>query len=63
MRWPEIVEVIKAQQGELGDFSELDWNAKCDILRSNPITVMRMFEKESRRSDDQPHPLTSKAHW
>ncbi|KAK0151948.1 ATP-dependent DNA helicase PIF1 [Merluccius polli] len=45
MRWPEIVEVIKAQQGELGDFSELDWNAKCDILRSNPITVMRMFEK------------------
>ena len=45
MRWPEVVEVIKAQQGELGDFSELDWNAKCDILRSNPITVMRMFEK------------------
>ncbi|XP_060756276.1 uncharacterized protein LOC132867382 [Neoarius graeffei] len=45
MRWPEVIEVIKAQQGELGDFSELDWKAKCDILRSNPVTVMRMFEK------------------
>ncbi|KAK0133510.1 hypothetical protein N1851_030970 [Merluccius polli] len=45
MRWPEFVEVIKTQQSELGDFSELDWNAKCDILHSNPITVMRMFEK------------------
>lgn len=43
MRWPEVIQVIKAQQGELVDFSELDWKAKCDILRSNPITVMRMF--------------------
>ncbi|XP_029987916.1 uncharacterized protein LOC115417874 [Sphaeramia orbicularis] len=46
MRWPEVIQVIKAQQGQtLGDFSELDWKAKCDILRSNPVTVMRMFEK------------------
>ncbi|XP_069378951.1 uncharacterized protein [Paralichthys olivaceus] len=45
MRWPEFIEVIKAQQGESVDFSQLDWNAKCDILRSNPVTVMRMFEK------------------
>ncbi|XP_028298421.1 uncharacterized protein LOC114460697 [Gouania willdenowi] len=46
MRWPEVIEAIKAQQGEtLGDFSEMDWKAKCDILRSNPVTVMRMFEK------------------
>ncbi|XP_051814270.1 EF-hand domain-containing protein D1 isoform X1 [Acanthochromis polyacanthus] len=46
MRWPEIIGVIKSQQGQtLGDFSELDWKAKCDILRSNPVTVMRMFEK------------------
>ncbi|XP_074549060.1 uncharacterized protein LOC141807175 [Halichoeres trimaculatus] len=46
MRWPEVIEVIKAQQGQtLGDISALDWKAKCDVLRSNPVTVMRMFEK------------------
>ncbi|KAJ8388010.1 hypothetical protein AAFF_G00148010 [Aldrovandia affinis] len=45
MRWPEFIAVIKAQQGEEGDFSGLDWNEKCEILRSNPVTVMRMFEK------------------
>nr|XP_021330385.1 uncharacterized protein LOC101882679 [Danio rerio] len=45
MRWPEIVTVIKAQQGEEIDFSQLDWATKCEILRSNPVTVMRMFEK------------------
>ncbi|KAE8287245.1 hypothetical protein D5F01_LYC15214 [Larimichthys crocea] len=45
MRWPEVIEAVKAQQGEQVDFSQLDWNAKCDILRSNPVTVMRLFEK------------------
>ena len=45
MRWPEFIEIIKAQQGESVDFSKLDWNAKCDILRSNPVTVMRLFAK------------------
>ena len=45
MRWPEVIDIIKAQQGEEGDFSELDWNQKCEILRSNPVTVMRLFEK------------------
>ncbi|XP_051816503.1 uncharacterized protein LOC127537664 [Acanthochromis polyacanthus] len=44
MRWPEVIQVIKAQQGQtLADFSQLDWKSKCDILRSNPVTVMRMF--------------------
>ncbi|KAE8277990.1 hypothetical protein D5F01_LYC23957 [Larimichthys crocea] len=45
MRWPEVIEAVKAQQGEQVDFSQLDWNAKCDILRSNPVTVMWLFEK------------------
>ncbi|KAK7149216.1 hypothetical protein R3I94_008742 [Phoxinus phoxinus] len=45
MRWPEVITAIKAQQGEHVDFSELDWATKCEILRSNPVTVMRMFEK------------------
>ena len=26
-------------------FEGLDWSAKCDILRSNPVTTMRMFDK------------------
>ncbi|XP_026111835.1 uncharacterized protein LOC113089574 [Carassius auratus] len=45
MRWPEVITAIKAQQGEEVAFSELDWTTKCEILRSNPVTVMRMFEK------------------
>lgn len=45
MRWPEVIEAVKAQQGQQVDFSTLDWNEKCDILRSNPVTVMRMFSK------------------
>ncbi|RXN13327.1 replicase helicase endonuclease [Labeo rohita] len=31
--------------GEEVDFSELDWMTKCEILRNNPVTVMRRFEK------------------
>ncbi|KAJ8353098.1 hypothetical protein AAFF_G00109120 [Aldrovandia affinis] len=61
MRWPEFIAVIKAQQGEEGDFSGLDWNEKCEILQSNPVTVMRMFEKRVdalMRSD----PVTCTAH-
>ncbi len=45
MRWPEVITAIKAQKGEQVDFSELDWTTKCEILQSNPVTVMRMFEK------------------
>uniref|UniRef100_A0A3B1IIS5 ATP-dependent DNA helicase n=1 Tax=Astyanax mexicanus TaxID=7994 RepID=A0A3B1IIS5_ASTMX len=45
MRWPEVITAIKAQQGESVDFSALDWSEKCEILRSNPVTAMRMFEK------------------
>ncbi|XP_029948792.1 uncharacterized protein LOC115389532 isoform X1 [Salarias fasciatus] len=45
MRWPEVIEAIKRQQGEEVNFEELDWSEKCDILRSNPVTAMRMFDK------------------
>ncbi|KAJ7984091.1 hypothetical protein DPEC_G00363740 [Dallia pectoralis] len=44
-RWPEVITAIKAQQGQQVDFAELDWAEKCDILRSNPVTTMRMFDK------------------
>ncbi|KAL0198839.1 hypothetical protein M9458_007379, partial [Cirrhinus mrigala] len=45
MRWPEVINAIKAQQGETVNFAELDWSEKCEILRSNPVTAMRLFEK------------------
>ncbi|KAK2919559.1 hypothetical protein Q8A73_003930 [Channa argus] len=45
MRWPEVIEAIKSQQGQEVNFEELDWAAKTDILRSNPVTPMRMFDK------------------
>ncbi|CAJ1076475.1 uncharacterized protein LOC117832690 isoform X1 [Xyrichtys novacula] len=45
MRWPEVIIAIKSQQGEEVNFEELDWSTKCDILRSNPVTTMRMFDK------------------
>ena len=62
MRWPEVIEAIKAQQGEQVDFSQLDWNEKCEILRSNPVTVMRLFEK-SQRFDDSSDSVSSSTNW
>ncbi len=49
MCWPAVINAIKTQQGEEVDFDELDWSAKCDILRSNPVTTRRMLGK---RVDD-----------
>ncbi|CAM4570259.1 unnamed protein product [Leuciscus chuanchicus] len=46
MRWPDVITAIIAQQGETVNFAELDWSEKCDILRSNSVTAMRMFEKQ-----------------
>nr|XP_021333346.1 uncharacterized protein LOC101884770 [Danio rerio] len=45
MRWPEVITAIKTQQRETVNFADLDWSEKCEILKSNPVTAMRMFEK------------------
>lgn len=45
MCWSKVITAIKAQPGEQINFSKLDWMMKCEILQSNPVTVMRMFEK------------------
>ncbi|XP_025759942.1 uncharacterized protein LOC109198457, partial [Oreochromis niloticus] len=47
MRWPEVIEAITRQQGEQVNFEGLDWSAKCDILRSNPVTTMRIPRTEN----------------
>ena len=43
-RWPEVCETIMKQQGDTRNVDNLDWDEKCKILRSNPVTVARMFE-------------------
>ena len=45
MRWKKVITAIKNQQDEQVNFDELDWSSKCDILRSNPVTTMHMFDK------------------
>ena len=45
MRWPEVITAIKLQQGTSVQFNDLDWMTKCDILNSNPVTAMRMFDQ------------------
>lgn len=43
-RWTEIVESIMKQQFDTRNVEDLTWNEKCQILRSNPVTVARMFD-------------------
>lgn len=44
LRWPEIIECMLKQQGDYRKIEELDWKTKSDILKTNPITVARMFD-------------------
>ena len=46
LRWPEVVNTILKQQGDTTRTAEtMDWNEKCAVLRSNPVTAARMFDK------------------
>ena len=45
MRWPEVINTLLRQQGDSRDIDDLDWNDKCKLFRSNPVTVARMFDK------------------
>ena len=44
MRWTEFIDVLMKQQGDIRKVSELTWLQKREILRSNPITLARMFD-------------------
>ena len=44
-RWPEVIETIELQHGRVVDFWSLDWPEKCAIIRSNPVTAVRMFHE------------------
>ncbi|XP_062571478.1 uncharacterized protein LOC134233522 [Saccostrea cucullata] len=43
-RWNEIIGSILHHDNDPRSLSDLDWSEKSEILRSNPVTVARMFE-------------------
>ncbi|XP_062569582.1 uncharacterized protein LOC134231612 [Saccostrea cucullata] len=43
-RWNEIIGSILLQENDSRSPPDLDWSEKSEILRSNPVTVARMFE-------------------
>lgn len=44
-RWHTTIEAILRQQSKNRPIDEMDWIEKSEILRSNPVTVARMFEQ------------------
>ncbi|KAK3083914.1 hypothetical protein FSP39_005261 [Pinctada imbricata] len=44
-RWPEIVNAILRQQRSDKDFYDLNWNQKSTLLKHDPVTVARMFDR------------------
>ena len=43
-RWNDAVATIMRHQNDNRDPRSLDWSEKNEVLRSNPVTVARMFE-------------------
>nr|XP_034326027.1 uncharacterized protein LOC105328140 [Crassostrea gigas] len=43
-RWNDAVKVILHQQNDDRNPDQMEWSEKNDVLRSNPVTVARMFE-------------------
>lgn len=43
-RWNEIIGSILRHENDCRSPSDLDWSEKSEILKSNPVTVARMFE-------------------
>ncbi|XP_071965922.1 uncharacterized protein [Antedon mediterranea] len=44
-RWKEIMTTLLSQSGDQRNIEELEWADKCNLLKSNPVTVARMFDK------------------
>ena len=45
LRWKDIVSTVMQQDNHERSFEDLSWNDKSEILKSNPVTVARMFDK------------------
>ena len=44
MRWGNLLSCMLHQEGRSERPEDLDWAAKCDLLRRNPVTAARMFD-------------------
>ena len=47
MKWPEVIQAIARQYGTIyteDEVLQLSWTMKSMWLRSNPVTVARMFQ-------------------
>ncbi|XP_071963919.1 uncharacterized protein [Antedon mediterranea] len=45
LRWKEIMTTLLSQTGDQRNIDDLEWADKCNLLKSNPVTVARMFDK------------------
>ena len=45
-RWPEMVETIAAQSGHHVDFHDTSYEERCEWIRSNPVTSVRIFDNK-----------------
>ena len=45
-RWPEMVETIAAQNGHCVDFHDTSDEERCEWIRSNPVTSVRIFDNK-----------------
>ena len=45
LRWLEIMNTLLRQTSNARKIDDLDWADKCNRLKSNPVTVARMFDK------------------
>ena len=43
-RWADMINVFLKQQGDKRQAENLDWTEKSKVLKSNPVTVARMFD-------------------
>jgi hypothetical protein len=44
LRWTEMIDAILRQQSDKRKASKMTWEEKCEVLRSNPVSVARMFD-------------------
>ncbi|XP_033967886.2 uncharacterized protein [Pseudochaenichthys georgianus] len=48
MRWENLLISMMRQEGRCDNVADLDWSDKCGLLRRNPVTAARMFDKRWR---------------
>lgn len=44
MRWNTLFDILLRQKGDTRPVDQLDWAEKCELLRNNPVTSVRLFD-------------------